>query len=60
MGLMRRMTTLAVEIIIGMSIVHTIRMSERPKPRPFRPVSVEQFEREQPPVLQKYGKLIVD
>ena len=60
MGHMRRVTTLAVGIIIGMSIVAVMKLSDRPKPRPFRPVSVEQFEREQPPVLQKYGKLIVD
>jgi hypothetical protein len=60
MGIMRGVTILAVGIIIGMSIVHCIRMSDKPKTLPFRPVSVEQFEREQPAVLQKYGKLIVD
>lgn len=60
MGPMRRITTLAVGIMIGMSIVATIQLGNKPKPRPFRPISVEQFEREQPPVLQKYGKLIVD
>jgi hypothetical protein len=57
---MKTITTLAVGIIIGMSIVAVMKLSDRPKPRPFRPISVEQFEREQPPVLQKYGKLIVD
>jgi hypothetical protein len=57
---MKNITTLAVGIIIGMSIVAVMKLSDRPKPKPFRPVSAEQFEREQPPVLQKYGKLIVD
>lgn len=57
---MKNLTTLAVGIMIGMSIVATIQLGNKPKPRPFRPISVEQFEREQPPVLQKYGKLIVD
>jgi hypothetical protein len=57
---MKNITTLAVGIIIGMTIVAVMKLSDRPKPRPFRPISVEQFEREQPPVLQKYGKLIVD
>jgi hypothetical protein len=57
---MKNITILAVGIIIGMSIVAVMKLSDRPKPRPFRPISVEQFEREQPPVLQKYGKLIVD
>ena len=60
MGPMRRINHISIGIIIGMSIAYCIRMKDRPKPRPFRPVSVEQFEREQPPVLQKYGKLIVD
>jgi hypothetical protein len=57
---MKNITILAIGIIIGMTIVHSIRLSEKPKEEYFRPVSVEQFEREQPPVLQKYGKLIVD
>jgi hypothetical protein len=57
---MKNITILAVGIIIGMTIVHSIRLSEKPKEEYFRPVTVEQFEREQPPVLQKYGKLIVD
>lgn len=60
MGPMRRITTLAVGIIIGMTIVATIKLGNKPTPSHFRPVSVEQFEREQPAVLQKYGKLIVD
>jgi hypothetical protein len=57
---MKNLTTLTIGIIIGMSVVHSIRLNDKPKPEYFRPVSVEQFEREQPPVLQKYGKLIVD
>lgn len=60
MGIMRRVTTLAVGIIIGMTIAHCIRLSDKPKPQPFRPISDEQFERQQSPVLKKYGKLIVD
>lgn len=60
MGAMRRITTLAVGIIIGMSIVATLRLGGQPKPRPFKPISAEQFEREQSPVLQEYGKLVVD
>jgi hypothetical protein len=60
MGIMRGVTILSIGIIIGMSVVHFIRMKDKPKPLPFRPVTVEQFEREQPAVLQKYGKLIVD
>jgi hypothetical protein len=57
---MKNITTLAVGIMIGMSIVATLKLGNKPKPQRFRPISVEQFEREQPPVLQKYGKLIVD
>jgi len=60
MGIMRGVTILSVGIIIGMSIVHCIRVNAKPKTLPFRPVTVEQFERDQPAVLQKYGKLIVD
>jgi hypothetical protein len=57
---MRRVTTLAIGIMIGMSLVHFMKTKDKPKSLPFRPVTVEQFEREQPAVLQKYGKLIVD
>jgi len=57
---MKNITILAVGIMIGMSVVSFINLKDKPKPRPFRPVSVEQFEREQPSVLQKYGKLIID
>ena len=60
MGIMRGVTILAIGIMIGMSLVHFMRTKDKPKSLPFRPVTVEQFEREQPAVLQKYGKLIVD
>jgi hypothetical protein len=60
MGIMRGVTTLTVGIIIGMSIIHSIRLSDKPKPRSFKPVSQKQFEKDQPPILQEYGKLIVD
>ena len=48
-----------IGIIIGMSVVHSIRLNDKPKPRPFRPISDEQFERQQNPVLKKYGRLIL-
>jgi hypothetical protein len=57
---MKNVTTLAIGIIIGMTIVHSINLSNKPKPRSFKPVSQEQFEKDQPPILQEYGKLIVD
>jgi hypothetical protein len=56
---MKNLTTLSIGIIIGMSIVHSINLSNKPKPRPFRPISDEQFERQQNPVLKKYGRLIL-
>jgi hypothetical protein len=59
MGIMRGVTILSIGIIIGMSIVHCIRMNAKPKPSYFRPVTVEQFERQQSPVLEKYGRLIL-
>ena len=59
MGIMRGVTTLAIGIIIGMSVVHSIRLSDKPQPQPFRPISDEQFERQQNPVLKKYGRLIL-
>jgi len=59
MGIMRGVTTLTIGIIIGMSIIHSIRLSDKPKPRPFRPISDEQFERQQNPVLEKYGRLVL-
>jgi hypothetical protein len=59
MGIMRRVTTLTIGIIIGMSVVHSIRLSDKPQPRPFRPISHEQFERQQSPTLEKYGRLVL-
>lgn len=56
---MKNLTTLAIGIMIGMTIVHCIRLSDRPKPKPFRPISDEQFERQQNPVLEKYGRLVL-
>jgi hypothetical protein len=55
MGIMRGVTILAIGIMIGMSVVHFMRMKDRPKPKPFQPI-----EHKQSPVLEKYGKLIVD
>lgn len=59
MGIMRGVTTLTIGIIIGMSVVAFIVMNARPKPEPFKPISDEQFERQQNPVLKKYGRLIL-
>jgi hypothetical protein len=59
MGIMRRVNYISIGIIIGISIAHCIRLNDRPKPRPFRPISDEQFERQQNPVLEKYGRLIL-
>jgi len=59
MGIMRGVTILTIGIIIGMSVVHSIRLSDKPKPKPFKPISHEQFERQQNPVLEKYGRLIL-
>ena len=59
MGIMRGVTTLTIGIIIGLSIAHCIRLNDKPKPQPFRPISDEQFERQQNPVLEKYGRLIL-
>jgi hypothetical protein len=56
---MRGVTILTIGIIIGMSVVAFIEMNARPKPRPFRPISHEQFERQQSPTLEKYGRLIL-
>jgi hypothetical protein len=56
---MKNLTTLAIGIMIGMTIVHCINMSNKPKPKPFRPISDEQFERQQSPTLEKYGRLVL-
>jgi len=52
---MKNITILAIGIMIGMTIVHSIKLSDKPKPKPFQPI-----EHKQSPVLEKYGKLIVD
>jgi hypothetical protein len=52
---MKNITILAIGIMIGMSLIHFIRMKDKPKPKPFQPI-----EHKQSPVLEKYGKLIVD
>jgi hypothetical protein len=52
---MKNVTILAIGIMIGMTIVHSIKLSDKPKPKPFQPI-----EHKQSPVLEKYGKLIVD